>query len=147
MITTRAPDGANNEQTKSMHKITILICLQLFACKLANIRKPVSKKDTQIQGMTYSPRSAAIQVQTVMLWMTTMSIQGKMRIATIFNSGSGSELFKHHWRWKREGRQSGSRSWSVSMACPGLLDIDCVSHVTCVRLTHASYQSTEDNFP
>ena len=26
-----------------------------------------------------------------MLWMTTMSIQGKMRIATIFNSGSGSE--------------------------------------------------------
>ena len=68
-----------------MHKITRLICLQLFACKLANIRKPRSvRKYTQIQGMTYSPRSAAIQVQTVMLWMTTMSIQGKMRIATIF---------------------------------------------------------------
>ena len=33
-----------------------------------------------------------MQVQTVRLWMTTMSIQGKKRIATIFSSGSRSEL-------------------------------------------------------
>ena len=81
-----------NQCTKSQDSF-----VSSFACKLANIRKPRPvRKNTQIQGMTYSPRSAAIQVQTVMLWMTTMSIQGKMRIATIFNSGSGSELSKHH---------------------------------------------------
>ena len=34
---------------------------------------------------------------------------------------------------------------TLSMECPGLLDIG-VSHVTCARLTHVSYQSTDDTF-
>ena len=34
---------------------------------------------------------------------------------------------------------------TLSMECPGLLDIGA-SHVTCARLTFASYQSTNDNF-
>ena len=107
-----------------MHKITRLICLQLFACKLANIRKPrccnTGPDRDAVDDDNEHPRKDA----------HCHHLQLRIRV------GNGR---------KREGRQSGSRSWSVSMACPGLLDIDCVSHVTCVRLTHASYQSTEDN--
>ena len=55
------------EQTNKL-TITIHMCLQVLAYLLANIRKPnAAKKYTQILGMTYPPRSPAMQVQTVRL--------------------------------------------------------------------------------
>ena len=136
------PTNINNEQTKSMYKITRLICFQ-FCLQISKYQEAkASKKVHTDTGDDILPKKCCNT--------------GPDRDAVDDdNEHPRKDAHCHHLQLrirvgngrKREGRQSGSRRWSVSVACPGLLDIDCVSHVTCVRLTHASYQSTEDNFP